>query len=310
MNILVLDTEVYSNTGGQASKATQRGAVAKFAARGQEHRQEGPRGHRPRLRQRLRGPDRDRRQRAADHEGARRSRRLARPVAGHRLQHLHRPRHRHVEVDEPPEGRGEAAATGRCTGSIRARSTTASRSSSTRTSRRSRSRDFVATEARYAILERTHPDRARDLGELLQADIDERWRYYEQLASMHRTIPHVTPTRDPDRPGGAAMTDLTTRYLGLELRSPIVASASPLNGQPDDRSARSRTPARPPSCCRRCSRRRSWPRSCSSPARSRPAPSTWPRRAATSPPSTRSPRPATATCPPSSASSSAGARSR
>ena len=29
------------------------------------------------------------------------------------------------------------------------------------------------------------------------------------------------------------MTDLTTRYLGLELRSPIVASASPLNGQPD-----------------------------------------------------------------------------
>jgi dihydroorotate dehydrogenase (fumarate) len=29
------------------------------------------------------------------------------------------------------------------------------------------------------------------------------------------------------------MTDLRTRYLGLELRSPIVASASPLNGQPD-----------------------------------------------------------------------------
>jgi dihydroorotate dehydrogenase (fumarate) len=29
------------------------------------------------------------------------------------------------------------------------------------------------------------------------------------------------------------MTDLTTRYLGLELRTPIVASASPLNGEPD-----------------------------------------------------------------------------
>jgi dihydroorotate dehydrogenase (fumarate) len=28
------------------------------------------------------------------------------------------------------------------------------------------------------------------------------------------------------------MTDLTTRYLGLELRTPIVASASPLNGEP------------------------------------------------------------------------------
>ncbi|MCW8800678.1 MAG: thiamine pyrophosphate-dependent enzyme, partial [Desulfobacter sp.] len=34
VNILVLDTEVYSNTGGQMSKATARGAVAKFAAGG------------------------------------------------------------------------------------------------------------------------------------------------------------------------------------------------------------------------------------------------------------------------------------
>ena len=36
VNILVLDTEVYSNTGGQASKATPRGAVAKFAASGKK----------------------------------------------------------------------------------------------------------------------------------------------------------------------------------------------------------------------------------------------------------------------------------
>jgi pyruvate-ferredoxin/flavodoxin oxidoreductase len=34
VNILVLDTEVYSNTGGQASKATPLGAVAKFASGG------------------------------------------------------------------------------------------------------------------------------------------------------------------------------------------------------------------------------------------------------------------------------------
>ncbi len=34
VNILVLDTEVYSNTGGQASKSTPRGAVAKFASAG------------------------------------------------------------------------------------------------------------------------------------------------------------------------------------------------------------------------------------------------------------------------------------
>jgi pyruvate-ferredoxin/flavodoxin oxidoreductase len=37
VNVLVLDTEVYSNTGGQASKATPRGAVAKFAASGKQN---------------------------------------------------------------------------------------------------------------------------------------------------------------------------------------------------------------------------------------------------------------------------------
>ena len=38
LNILVLDTEVYSNTGGQASKATPLGAIAQFAARGKRTR--------------------------------------------------------------------------------------------------------------------------------------------------------------------------------------------------------------------------------------------------------------------------------
>ncbi len=36
VNVLVLDTEVYSNTGGQMSKSTPRGAVAKFAAAGKK----------------------------------------------------------------------------------------------------------------------------------------------------------------------------------------------------------------------------------------------------------------------------------
>lgn len=38
VNLLVLDTEVYSNTGGQASKATPLGAIAKFAASGKRIR--------------------------------------------------------------------------------------------------------------------------------------------------------------------------------------------------------------------------------------------------------------------------------
>ena len=36
VNILVFDTEVYSNTGGQASKSTPTGAVAQFAAGGKD----------------------------------------------------------------------------------------------------------------------------------------------------------------------------------------------------------------------------------------------------------------------------------
>ena len=38
VNILVIDTEVYSNTGGQSSKATPVGAVAKFASSGKRIR--------------------------------------------------------------------------------------------------------------------------------------------------------------------------------------------------------------------------------------------------------------------------------
>ena len=38
VNVLVLDTEVYSNTGGQSSKATPIGAIAKFAAAGKRIR--------------------------------------------------------------------------------------------------------------------------------------------------------------------------------------------------------------------------------------------------------------------------------
>ncbi len=36
VNVLVFDTEVYSNTGGQASKATPTASIAKFAASGKK----------------------------------------------------------------------------------------------------------------------------------------------------------------------------------------------------------------------------------------------------------------------------------
>ena len=57
--------------------------------------------------------------------------------------------------------------------------------------------EFAATETRFAVLQRTQPERAAELAALAQADADERWRYYEQLAGIERTVPHVL-SPDPE----------------------------------------------------------------------------------------------------------------
>jgi len=64
--------------------------------------------------------------------------------------------------------------------------------------------EFTATEARFAALTRAHPERARELAVLLQADADERWRYYSQLATIERAVPHVpaADVADVDAAGG------------------------------------------------------------------------------------------------------------
>ena len=67
----------------------------------------------------------------------------------------------------------------------------------------------LADEGRYAMLGRTDPEAARRLGELGQADVDERWRLYRQLAGIERTVPHLgsdlsdvgeEPDADPSAP--------------------------------------------------------------------------------------------------------------
>ena len=57
---------------------------------------------------------------------------------------------------------------------------------------------FVGTEARYATLARTHPHQAARLAALAQADVSERWRYYEQLAAIHRTAPGNASEGEPE----------------------------------------------------------------------------------------------------------------
>jgi pyruvate-ferredoxin/flavodoxin oxidoreductase len=50
-------------------------------------------------------------------------------------------------------------------------------------------KEWASKEARFAMLARANPERAEHLFELAQRDIDERWRLYEQLAGVERTVP-------------------------------------------------------------------------------------------------------------------------
>ncbi len=242
VNVLVLDTEVYSNTGGQASKATQRGAVAKFAAAGQEHRRRRTSARSPRaygnvyVAQVAMGGNELQTTKALLEADAWPGPSL---VIAYSTCIAHG-----IDMSKSMTHQKDAVKSGYWP-LYRFQPSEVEDGQPFKLDSKAPSipvRDFVATEARYAILERTDPARARELSRLLQSDIDERWRYYEQLATMHRTVPARGPcgrgcrARDRERRGlplrerGTGMIDLSTRYLGLDLRTPIVASASPLNG--------------------------------------------------------------------------------
>jgi pyruvate-ferredoxin/flavodoxin oxidoreductase len=190
VNILVLDTEVYSNTGGQASKATPRAAVAKFAAAGKS----------------IGKKDLGAIARAYGNVYVAQISMGANDLQATKAL---------LEADAWP-GPSLVIAYSTCIahGIDMSKSMThqkdAVRSGYWPLYRFQPSEvedghpfkldskapsipvaDFAATETRFAILARTHPDRARELAVLAQADVDERWRYYEQLAAMERTIPRA-----------------------------------------------------------------------------------------------------------------------
>jgi pyruvate-ferredoxin/flavodoxin oxidoreductase len=190
VNILVLDTEVYSNTGGQASKATPRGAVAKFAAAGKGT--------------------------AKKDLGA-----IARSYGNVYVAQVSmgandlQTTKALLEADAWP-GPSLVIAYSTCIahGIDMSKSMThqkdAVKSGYWPLYRFQPSEidggrpfkldsnapsipiaDFVATETRFAVLQRTDPERAAELAVLAQEDANERWHYYEQLAGIERTVPHV-----------------------------------------------------------------------------------------------------------------------
>lgn len=186
INVLVLDTEVYSNTGGQASKATPRGAVAKFAAAGKEIGKKDlgmiamaygnvyvaqiAMGASPKQTIRALAE-------ANSYEGPSlviaystciahgidmaKSMSHQKEATNSGYWPLYRYDPRHAETDAHPF-------------MLDSRKPRLPFSA------------FAEKEARFAMLARVDPERAAMLARLAQRDIDERWRYYEQLAGLER----------------------------------------------------------------------------------------------------------------------------
>ena len=190
VNILVLDTEVYSNTGGQASKATPRGAVAKFAAAGKSTAKKDL-GAVARAYGNVYVA-----QIAMGANDAQTTRALIEADAwpGTSLVIAYATCIAHgIDMSKSMSHMKDAVRSGywplyRFHPSDIEDGQPFKLDSSAPTMP---VRDYVATETRFAVLARTHPERASELGDLIQADTDERWRYYEQLAGMHRSIPHA-----------------------------------------------------------------------------------------------------------------------
>ena len=229
VNILVLDTEVYSNTGGQASKATPRAAVAKFASGGKAIAKK------------------DLGMIAVDYGnvyvaqvamGANPLQTLkafqeaeSYPGPSLILAYSHCIAHG-CEMSTAMGHQKEAAASGywplyrydpRLAGEGKHPFHLDSRKPTIPL------KEFALKEARYAMLARANPEQSERLLALAQRDVDERWRFYEQMAGVERSVP------DRMEPGGGEVmgVDLRTRYLGLELKNPLVVSACPLSGKVD-----------------------------------------------------------------------------
>lgn len=191
INILVLDTEVYSNTGGQASKATPRGAIAKYAAGGKTTGKKDlgqiamsygnvyvgqvAMGANPTQTVRAFAE-------AEQHEGV--SLLIAySPCIAHGIDMSTQMSHQKdaaasgywplYRFDPAREEKGDPALY------LDSRKPTIP------------FKEFASKEARFAMLGRVNPERAEALMDEAQKDIDDRWHFYEQMVTIHRTAEYA-----------------------------------------------------------------------------------------------------------------------
>jgi pyruvate-ferredoxin/flavodoxin oxidoreductase len=187
INILVLDTEVYSNTGGQASKATPRAAIAKFAAGGKttgkkDLGQMAMAYGNVYVGQIAMGANPTQTVKTLAEAEAHRGVSLViaySPCIAHGYDMRHQLDHQKAATDSGywPLYRYDPAREAAGDPGLRLDSRQPT----------IRFKDFAETEARFAMLGRIDPEGADQLMEKAQQDIDDRWFLYEQMVNVHRT---------------------------------------------------------------------------------------------------------------------------
>jgi pyruvate-ferredoxin/flavodoxin oxidoreductase len=191
INILVLDTEVYSNTGGQASKATPRAAIAKFASGGKatgkkDLGQIAMAYGNVYVGQIAMGANPTQTVTTLAEAEAHRGVSLViaySPCVAHGYDLKNQLSHQKAATDsgywplyryDPGrEARGEPGLR------LDSRAPTIP------------FKDYASTETRFAMLSRVDPEGAEELLRQAQKDIDDRWNLYEQMVHIHRTAEYA-----------------------------------------------------------------------------------------------------------------------
>jgi len=197
VNILVLDTEVYSNTGGQASKSTPRAAIAKFAAGGKTTRKKDlgmiavDYGHVYVAKVAM----------GANPNQVIKAFQQAESYHGPSLIIAYSPCIAHgIDMTQMMSHQKDAVNSGywplyRYDPRIAHGEDRAFKLDSRKP--RMSFREFAQKEARFATLARTNPKEAERLFALAQEDIKDQWHYYEQMAGIEREIASVEGDGEP-----------------------------------------------------------------------------------------------------------------
>jgi pyruvate-ferredoxin/flavodoxin oxidoreductase len=200
VNVLVLDTEVYSNTGGQSSKATPRGAVAKFAASGKMVSRKDlameavSYGYVYVAQVALGGNDSHvikAFQEAEAHEGPSIIIAYSSCIAhGYDLVHGLEQQKLAVQSGYWPLMRYDPALRNEGKNPFQLDSRAPS----------IRLKDYTYREARYTMLARSNPELAAELLKEAQDDVERQWRVYSARAGMpgRGETPHIAPEEKPE----------------------------------------------------------------------------------------------------------------